>query len=145
MPAAGRPRFRRRQWIVNRPFQYRFTAVLLLVLCVLTVTALGGVYFALWTILRVFELLNDAVTVSLFTTVGLCVVLEFLIIAPAVAWFGILLTHRVAGPLVRIQSTLTKMCAGDFDVHLTLRKGDALTELADTINRLAEFLRSRKT
>lgn len=135
--------YRRSQLIVDRSFQFRFVGVMLAALCVLTMAALAGVYFALWLTLYTFELLRDPVAVSLFTTVGLLVALEFLVIAPFVAWFGIVLTHKVAGPLVRIHAALSQMSEGKFDVHITLRKGDALMDLAEAVNRLAACLRSR--
>ena len=135
--------YRRRQLVVNRRFQYQFIAIMLMVLLLLTAAALAGVYYALQMTLQIFELLNDPVTVSLFTMVGLCVAMELLIIAPFVAWIGVLLTHRVAGPMVRIQAALNRMAEGHHDIHLTLRKGDALRELADAVNRLAASLRER--
>ena len=135
--------YRRRQWIVNRALQFHFIGVMLLILCALTLAALAGVYSALWITLNLFDLLDDPVSISLFTMVGLIVVLELLVVAPIVGWIGIGLTHKVAGPLVRIQAALTKMSEGDFDVHLTLRKGDMLGELANLINRLSTSLRNR--
>jgi len=137
--------YRRRTVIVDRTFQFRFVGVLLALLFVLTFGALVSVYLALWYTLYTFELLNDSVTVSLFTTVGLMVALELLLIGPFVAWMGILLTHRVSGPLVRIQAALSQMRKGKFDVHLTLRKGDALVELAESVNQLTASLRDRTT
>lgn len=143
-PSARQPS-RRRQWIVNRAFQFRFVGMAIVVLCLLTIVALAAVYAALWTTLNVFELLDDPVAVSLFTMVGLIVTLQLLVILPFVVWFGILLTHRVVGPLVRIQAAIAQMAAGDFNVHIKLRKSDALPELAEAINRLAASLRQRAT
>jgi len=57
---------------------------------------------------------------------------------------GIVLTHKVAGPLIRIQAALVRMTHGDYDVNLRLRRADALVELAEGINRLAESLRTRR-
>jgi len=128
---------------VDRTFQFRFVGALLLFLSVLTVATLGGICFALWATLYTFELLSDPVTVSLFTTAGVIVAMELLLLAPVVIVTGILMTHKVAGPLVRIHAALAQMAEGNFDIHLTLRKGDALFELADSINRLAASLRRR--
>ena len=144
--AAGSARgYRRRQLLVNRPFQFRFVGAMLLFLCVLTVATLGAIYFALWGTLYTFQLLDDPVTVSLFTTAGLVLATELLLLAPAIVWMGILMTHKVAGPLVRIHAALLQMNQGDFNVNLKLRKGDALMDLADDINRLAASLRSRRS
>lgn len=135
--------YRRRQLIVNRPLQFRFVGAVLLFFIILTVVSIVGIYLALWGTLYAFQLLEDPLTVALFTTVGWVVMLELLLLAPLVIWMGILITHKVAGPLVRIHAILTQMAAGKFDVHVTLRKGDALIELAEDINRLADFLRQR--
>ena len=78
------------------------------------------------------------------TTVGLLVTLELLIFSPFVVWLGLRMTHKIAGPLVRILGAVQQMSLGNFDQHITLRKGDSLVELADAVNTLAENLRSRR-
>ena len=143
MAQAGVPSYRRRQYIVNRPLQYRFVGAMLFILFFLTIVALGSVYLTLWTTLRTFGLQHDPVTVALFSTVGLSLALELLLVAPFVVWSGILLTHKVAGPLLRIHVALAKMTRGDYNINMHLRKGDALVELADAVNGLALALRNR--
>ena len=135
--------YQRRHWVVNPSFQYRFIGIMLLVLLLMTVGALASVYFALWTTLRTFELAREPLAVAQLTTVGLMVTLELLLLAPVVVWIGVRLTHKVAGPLVRITAALQQMARGDFHISLKLRKGDSLVELAEAINSLSETLRSR--
>ena len=141
--ATVRPRQARRRWLVNPPFQYHFIGIMLLVLLAMTVGAMGSVYLALWMTLKTFGLSEDPVTIALLTTVGLVVTLELLLIAPIVVWIGVRLTHKVAGPLIRINAALQQMVRGDFAVSLKLRKGDSLVELAEAINTLAASCRSR--
>ena len=140
---AVRAPYRRRQWIVNRPFQYRFIGIMLGVLFLMTVGALASVYVALWMTLQTFELARDPIAVAQFTTVGLIVTIEVFLLVPAIIWIGVRWTHKVAGPLVRINPALQQLARGDFNVHLKLRKGDALVELAEVINALAASLRAR--
>ncbi|MBI3996728.1 MAG: hypothetical protein HY352_03640 [Candidatus Omnitrophica bacterium] len=142
MTAPKRP-YRRRQFIVNRPLQFRFVSIMLAMFAALTVLMLGGMYFALWMTLYTFDLLRDPVMVSLFTTTELILALEFVLLIPLVIWIGIWLTHKVAGPLVRIRAALAMLAEGRFNVQVTLRKGDALIELAEDVNRLAGALRRR--
>jgi len=123
--------------------QFRFIQAMLGILCVLTVIALGSVYLTLWAVLQSFNLQHDPVTVALFVTVSWSIALELLIVAPFVVWMGIILTHKVAGPLVRIHVGLAQMTQGNYNVHISLRKGDSLTDLADAVNTLAGYLRSR--
>lgn len=135
--------YRRQHWLVNRSFQFRFVRAMLLVLLVMAAVAILGMYGALQLTITTYELRREAFIVALFNTVAWTVVVEFIILVPVVGWAGLLLTHKVAGPLVRIRAAVTEMTKGHFDIHLRLRKGDALTDLAEDINRLAAFLRSR--
>ena len=135
--------YQRRQWIVNPPFQYRFIGIMLLVLLLLTVGALGSLYVAIWLTLRMLEISKDPLAVAQLTTAALVMTCELLLIVPVVVWIGIRLTHKVVGPLVRINAVLQQMAGGDFNIHLKLRKGDSLIELAEAVNVLAEALRSR--
>ena len=137
-------RYQRTQWLVNPPLQYQFIGILLLVLLILTIGALASVYFALWLTLKTYGMADNPVAVAQLTTVGLLVTLELLILAPFVIWLGLRMTHRIAGPLVRILAGLQQMSLGNFEQRITLRKGDSLVELADAVNTLAENLRSRR-
>ena len=143
MKTAGERPYRRKQFWVDRTLQLPFITVMLLVLLLMGLTLLGSVYVTLWWVLRTFDLLSDPTTVALFTTVGLTVTLEVLIVAPLVIIVGVLLTHKVAGPLVRVKAALEQMRQGNFDVHLRLRKGDLVDDVADHVNRLAAALRQR--
>ena len=143
-PEGGRT-YHRRHWLVNRPLQFRFVRAMLGILCVLTVIALGSVYLTLWSILHAFNLQHDPVSVALFVTISWSIALELLIVTPFVVWMGIILTHKVAGPLVRIHAGLAQLAQGNYNVHINLRKGDSLTDLADAVNNLAGSLRSRSS
>ncbi len=143
-PSAQQPPYRRQHYLVNPPLQYQFIGVMLFVLLILTIGALGSVYIALWLTLKTYDMVADPVAVSQLTTVGLVVTFELLIIAPVVVWIGLRLTHRVAGPLIRIVKALQQLAAGDYSVRVKLRRGDSLTEVADAINLLAEALQSRR-
>ena len=50
-------------------------------------------------------------------------------------------SNRVVGPAMRIKRTLLQIRAGDLETPIKLRKGDALTDVADELNRLMEHLR----
>ena len=135
--------YKRRRLVVNPAFQYRFVGIMLLVLLLMTVAALGSVYLALWMTMRTFDVMSEPLAVAELTTVGLMVTMELLLLAPVVIWVGIRLTHKVAGQLVRIHAAVQQLAHGDYNVHLTLRKGDSLIDLADAVNHLAETLRTR--
>jgi hypothetical protein len=129
------------------PIQLRFVRIILLTIIGIALLVLASVYLALWVTLTTFELQHDPLTVVLFKNVALFVTVELLVVAPLLlwvfTWVGIRLTHRFAGPLIRIMAAIDQMARGNFDVHLTLRKDDALVDLAEDITRLATSLRDR--
>lgn len=55
---------------------------------------------------------------------------------------GLLVSHRLYGPLVAINRAMNKIKDGDYSPRIVLRKNDdeKLKELAETINTLAERL-----
>jgi nitrogen fixation/metabolism regulation signal transduction histidine kinase len=127
--------------LVNPPLQFAFVKALLIVLGVMALGALAAVYAAIRITLASFELAHDQVIVSIFRSAFWLIMLELLVLIPAVMWLGILLTHKVAGPLVRIFAVLEQMAQGDYNVRITLRKGDMLVDLAEAINRLSANIR----
>ena len=54
---------------------------------------------------------------------------------------GILMTHRIAGPIYRIEQHLRAILRGENPPQCTLRKGDELVELCALMNKTIEHLR----
>jgi len=52
-------------------------------------------------------------------------------------------THRIVGPLYRVQKTLQAVTAGEDLALMQLRKGDFLHELKDEINEMLKVLEQR--
>ena len=134
---------RRRTWLVNRPLQLRFVKAMLVILCVMAVASVVAVFIAIRLTRVSFQLASEPAIRALLDSVGWLIFLELLALTPVVVCLGILLTHKVAGPLLRIQAALAQMAKGNFDIHLTLRKQDELIELAEVVNQLADSLRRR--
>ena len=145
----GRVTNQRRRWIVNRSLQFPFIKALVFTLGFLGVILLAGVFVAMYVTVAMFQLQQDVVTVQLLRIVGWFVLIEFLVAAPLcvwlLVWLGIMWTHRIAGPLVRIDAALQQMAQGDLNVHLTLRKRDLLAELAQRVQALAQTMRRRSS
>ena len=142
----GRPSprpYRRRKVLINRPLQLPLVKAMLLVLLTMAVAALLAMQVAIRITLSTYELTANTLAIGLLNTVFWVMMLELLVLTVFCAWFGIRLTHKIAGPLVRIRAALAQLTKGQFDIHVTLRKGDSLVELAEDINRLAASLRNR--
>ncbi len=122
---------RRRIKVIDNVFQYRMIAILLaIVVCgaaaftagLLLVSAVAGALGHAQPRLSVLPsiLVNDVV------------IMVLLVIA------GIFLTHRVAGPVFRVQSDIDRVLAGEKNVRVRFRRHDAFPELAEKVNKLIE-------
>jgi len=57
---------------------------------------------------------------------------------------GILFLHRVAGPIYRIRGVLRGMAKGQLPKHeVTLREGDFFIEVAEELNSVIRYLRTK--
>jgi methyl-accepting chemotaxis protein len=52
--------------------------------------------------------------------------------------YGLFMSHRMAGPVHRMQRTLMLMAQGDLTDEIRLRKKDAFKPMAESINELSE-------
>lgn len=60
--------------------------------------------------------------------------LSALIVAPIVFFVGLTLTHRIAGPIHRIEAFLTEVNEGRATKPLSFRKGDEMRQLIASLN-----------
>jgi len=138
---------RRKNYLINKKFQFTFSSkfVILLVLESLLISTLF------------FYMTNDTVTTGYVNSIltvettrnffSVPFLLVTSIVAIGVALAGmivfILVSHRIAGPLYRFETTLKQLQAGDMTTNVNLRKKDQLGEVQAELNVLIRSLDSR--
>ncbi|OGR82576.1 MAG: hypothetical protein A2636_04875 [Elusimicrobia bacterium RIFCSPHIGHO2_01_FULL_64_10] len=70
-------------------------------------------------------------------TVGLHFLVFFLI----AAILSVFASHKFAGPIFRVEKVTESVADGDLTVRAVFRKGDDLSETAESVNRMIESLR----
>ncbi|MBU1075780.1 MAG: methyl-accepting chemotaxis protein [Spirochaetes bacterium] len=126
--------FKRRKFIVDKDFQFRFIFSIYVIIFILIVVLgfflissssseiAGSIYSKITQIKNTKEIFSG-------------MVLKFSIIAVIVAFIVIalrflFLSHRIVGPLVRFKQCLKKVGQGDLTVKLIFRDKDELKDLA---------------
>jgi len=89
------------------------------------------------------ELEVQTTLISSLIAVATIFFIELLLAIPIVYILGIRQSHRIVGPMKRMQQTLLAIGAGNFSQRIVLREGDALEDLAKAINEMAEQLQRR--
>jgi len=135
--------YKRKQYLVDRAYQIRFvTRVFVVVLAVAIVSALMATGF-LWSNMYAPELEQHALLVASLVAIATTLLIELLLAIPIVFYLGIRQSHRIIGPVSRIKRMLDAIGQGDFTQRITLRQGDALEDLAKSINQMADTLQRR--
>lgn len=70
---------------------------------------------------------------------------SFGLLLPLCFAVGILITHRIAGPVHRLEDHLERVARGEDVGPCKLRKGDNLMELCERVNNAVEYLRAERS
>jgi signal transduction histidine kinase len=117
---------------------------------VATIVATGGaVYFKL---MEVRALMNESVLTD-FTTqsqinaimfeIAQISLVGFVIFAITSFIFALMISHRIAGPIIAITAYVNELAKGNYDYGRKLRPNDELTLIMDALHDLAVVLKDR--
>ena len=82
------------------------------------------------------EIKNQIITRLLLFLIPICFV---------VTGFAITFTHRIAGPLSRIEKTLDQLIGGEDVEYIRIRKKDELKELVARLNEVIRIVKESRT
>jgi prepilin-type N-terminal cleavage/methylation domain-containing protein len=136
---------RRSNILPHKDLQYKIV-IRILAVALFGIVLVGGIiYLVIWneltspayasgqiSIIHVF----DDVHKTLFAVIPLAIAL--------IIWLGLFISHRIAGPLVRLNNGLRGLSEGDWPkVPMKFRKGDECHHLADQFNGMVEKVKSQ--
>lgn len=123
--------FKRTHFITNKKYQMKYT--LYLMVSVFMTTILIGVF--------TFHLLRNIVQAEYLETLFYSIMGKVALFMLLVAALGLFLSHKIIGPIQRLESLVNRLKEGDLTVNIVLRKGDEFYPLADAINEMKNKLR----
>ncbi len=69
--------------------------------------------------------------------------IQLAVFVVVLAVMTVLLSHRVAGPLINLEKSLARLAEGDLTHRIRLRRKDQLKDIRDAYNRTADALRAK--
>ena len=135
--------------VVDKAFQYKYTAIIICIVAVVSAVLGYLLLQSYWEMNRIMDLAlespeisdkvneDDALRVFYISLVFL--VLEVL----ALGVMGLIITHRVCGPVFVIQRHLTTMLDGKYPRTRPLRQGDEFRETFKVFTAVVESLKKR--
>jgi methyl-accepting chemotaxis protein len=161
MSEPKRPSPLKRKYLIDFKFQCKFIFKAVLPLMIFVLVLAFGFMYAVNSIAREYQfestaeliqklsmtLGNDATSGVIFQKVKLYGILALVALAIVMTLsltiLFILFSHRIAGPVLRIERTFEDALQGDLTQRIKLRQGDELKETADQLNTMLDGLQAR--
>lgn len=131
----------RKKWWVKHPVQARFMAVVFAAMLAPVLIVGGGLYYLVFRLLAEQMAFPEAIAANLVPVlrqVNLWLFLTLPVILATVGWAAVIMTHRFAGPIERLQKELDHAMHGKLHGKIKVRHNDVLRGIVDRINLLLE-------
>lgn len=137
-----RTRFLRTKYLTGSRIQLRYLTLLMVSMVVPLVLVGGCLYYLIFTIMAEQLGIPEYIACNMLPVVRKINIMLLIGVPPLflllIAW-GIVLSHRFAGPLERLEKELKRIsCHGDYKSRVKLRKNDDIRAIADEINKLID-------
>ncbi|MEI6399092.1 MAG: HAMP domain-containing protein [Pseudomonadota bacterium] len=121
-------------WLVNRDFQLRYAGAGLAAGIISTIITATLILYPLFA----FKI----ITLGLFLPwpIFACMLLAAILNGMVQMWFGIVLTHKVAGPMFSLIRHLRSIGAGQWNIKMGQREGDELQMIVRHLNEMSDHL-----
>lgn len=148
------PKYRRRQFWINKKFQRRMIGHFILV----TISSIILSHVITLGFLKIRELFGVAPADMIYLQNALTETVAFgktiemlwlpllsssLIGSLVILLFGLFYSHRLAGPLFNLKRTMSKVARGKWDVSVGIRKNDEFHDVKESLNGLVTSLQER--
>ncbi len=140
------PRASRSNYFIQAGLQIRFTFVLFLIVMLVAMITFVNLYvigdYVVSNAQSIVELRDmRSFLVTVFSVVGWRILLVAVVCFLIICIIGIFFSHRFAGPSYKLEKCLREMSQGNLSFDIRLRGGDALHNVADSVNFLVERFR----
>lgn len=139
---AQRSVFRRKRYLIKKGLQFRYIGVIFALVVLASIVAGYTVFATGWTLLgeKLADVYPQGRLIHVFKTTNLILIRNLLLVSPLIFILGLLFSHKIAGPVYKIERTIYEIAKGNLGLRIRLRKGDELWDLAEVINTMTETL-----
>jgi len=133
------PKFKRRIFLIKRGLQFRYMGVIFLAMLLVAMIVGWTVYFSIWKDISDPTKKHDEL-VEVFVQGNQVLIARMAFIAIMICFLSIFVSHKIAGPVYRLEESAKIIASGDLSKRIKLRQGDELQDLADAFNTMTESL-----
>jgi methyl-accepting chemotaxis protein len=145
----AKPNFKRRKFFIKKEFQSRFILVFcLLVLLGAIISTSLTIYFSQGNLTSSFSKSHLEVTTTAAFVLPAVIytnLITIIIISLSILALTLFVSHKIAGPLFRIEKDIKVIAEGDLTHIIYLRQKDQIRELSIDINKMTTNLKEKMT
>lgn len=137
---------KRKRFLIRKKFQLKYSGLILSVIFLSALVSGYTIYYNVWYHLggKLAAVYPQGRLIEIFRFVNVRLALNMFFVSLLCAGVGIMVSHRIAGPVYRMIKFLDSLSEGNYERRIKLRKRDELKDLAEAINRLVERLDKEK-
>ena len=131
---------KRIHYLINKKFQLKYAATAFVLMFLVAVVLIITAYYSGWVPLveKLSAVYPQGMLTIILRRLSWQLAAAFLLLVPVIITASIYLSHKIAGPLVRVERAARDIAGGNLQIRVKLRKKDSLQELAQAINEIAE-------
>jgi len=144
---SAKPVFRRKRYIIKKGLQFRYIGVVFGLVILASIITGYTVFATGWMLLgeRLASVYPQGRLVSVFKETNMILLRNLVFVSPLIFILGLLASHKLAGPVYRIEKAIYDISKGNLSSKIKLRKGDELWDLAEVVNTMVENLNNNVT
>jgi methyl-accepting chemotaxis protein len=129
------------RWLTKHPIQAKYLWIVILAMIAPAAVIGFCLYHLAFNLLAMQMAFPEAIATNItpvIERVNRILWIALPILAFLIAWLAVIISHRFAGPIERLESELDQILTGDRSHRISLRKRDDLRGVVERINRLLE-------
>jgi methyl-accepting chemotaxis protein len=137
--------YKRKIYIVDKKFQYKFVLMLLFFILITVFTVSFTTFYVIWqNVIEEFFFVPEASKKlgDIYVKTTELLILPLIVLSVVSCIAGILISHRIAGPVYRMKKVAEEIAKGNLCVNVKFRKSDELHGLADSMNGMIAGVRN---
>lgn len=142
-----RVQFFRTKYLTGSPIQMKYLRLLMISIIVPLVFVAGCLYYLMFSLMAAQIGIPEYVSYHLtpvLQKINIILLVGGPLLLVVLLMVGIMVSHRFAGPLERLESELKKITEkGDYKHRIHLRKSDDIRSIADAINKVLDKLEAK--
>ena len=133
---------KRRKFIVNKKLQFQYIAFTIVPLVLGAAFVYYLIYLSAMNHMAIPEIILSNLLPAMEHANTVLIVIAPLVLLALFA-LSMLASHKLAGPLYRLDQELHKIASGDYSVRIKFRRGDELSSLAQSLNKVLDVLEQK--